>query len=380
MRYLHLAWNGAGNLPPQLALLERLRDAGHDVISVVEPEVRPAFEALGIRTHSASCTPRPDGLYGEQEMFDTFGRYVFGPTWGDDLLELTDRERPDRLLVDGMLWDAAAAAERTKLPTALLWHSLFATMIESPFADFFQAQFGERHAARRDAFGLLPLDHVVDQLRSPRWLLAFTYAPLDRPLAGCWPNLHYVGAPMPDGAADVPPVELPDGDDPLVVVAFSTSDMGQRPVVQRVVEALSTMPVRTLVTLGPALAPADLDLPANATAVPFVRHDDVLPRATAIVSHVGHGTLAAAVRNGVPIIAMPMGRDQHINAATVEALGIGRIVEQNAEPDAIAEAVTRLIADDDVRAASRSLAAQVASHQGVDRAAELVAGPVPGGD
>lgn len=375
MRYLHIAWDGAGNVAPQLALCQRLVAEGHQVTCIVEPGVRPAFEAIGADCLLASADPRPEGLQGQQEMFDTFRRYTFGRSWADDLLDGIDRVGPDRLLVDGMLWGAAAAAESAKLPTALLWHSLFTTLIDSPFADLFETHFGEAHAATRADLGLGPVDHVTHQLRTPDWLLAFTYQAIERPPTEPWPNLHYVGAAVP--TSDTVDVELPSGTDPLVVVSFSTADMGQLPVLQRIVDALAALPVRVLVTVGPALEAGDLALPANAAAVSYVPHDQVLPEASVLISHMGHGTLAAGVRNGVPLVAVPMGRDQHANAAVVEALGIGRMVDAAADPTLLAEAAGGILADEAARRRAQALAAEVAAAPTVEHAVDLVTSTVP---
>ena len=44
-------------------------------------------------------------------------------------------------------------------------------------------------------------------------------------------------------------------------------------------------------------------------------------RAAAVVTHGGHGTMIKALAAGVPVVAMPMGRDQNDNAARLEASG-----------------------------------------------------------
>lgn len=43
--------------------------------------------------------------------------------------------------------------------------------------------------------------------------------------------------------------------------------------------------------------------------------------------HGGYGTLLAAVEHGVPLVIVPFGADQHINARSVERLGIGRVIK-----------------------------------------------------
>ena len=45
-------------------------------------------------------------------------------------------------------------------------------------------------------------------------------------------------------------------------------------------------------------------------ATRFVPHGAVLPRAAAVVTHAGMGIVGKAAYAGVPIVAVPFGRDQ----------------------------------------------------------------------
>jgi UDP:flavonoid glycosyltransferase YjiC (YdhE family) len=48
----------------------------------------------------------------------------------------------------------------------------------------------------------------------------------------------------------------------------------------------------------------------------------VLPRALALVSHGGIGTVSQALAAGIPQLVMPLGFDQFDNAARLERLGV----------------------------------------------------------
>ena len=56
----------------------------------------------------------------------------------------------------------------------------------------------------------------------------------------------------------------------------------------------------------------------------FVPHGEVLPHASLVVTHAGMGTVMSALSHGVPLLCLPLGRDQFFNAAMVERLGAGR--------------------------------------------------------
>lgn len=72
-------------------------------------------------------------------------------------------------------------------------------------------------------------------------------------------------------------------------------------------------------------------------------HSEVLRHASAVVTHAGHGTVIKSLAAGVPVVALPLGRDQLDNAARVVARGAGLRLKPSAKPEAIAAAVRRLL-------------------------------------
>jgi UDP:flavonoid glycosyltransferase YjiC (YdhE family) len=129
------------------------------------------------------------------------------------------------------------------------------------------------------------------------------------------------------------------------------------------------------VTLGPALDPAVLGpTPANVTVVASAPHREVLEHAAAVVTHAGHGTVIKSLAAGVPVVALPMGRDQPDNAARLVAAGAGVALKPSAKVAAIRDAVADVLATPSYTAAARRLAAAIAAEAHPDRAvAELEA-------
>ncbi|GII94144.1 hypothetical protein [Sinosporangium siamense] len=56
---------------------------------------------------------------------------------------------------------------------------------------------------------------------------------------------------------------MPEGDAPLVLAGLSSSFMNQRTQLDRIAEALGTLPVRGLMTTGPAVDPATIRASGN---------------------------------------------------------------------------------------------------------------------
>jgi UDP:flavonoid glycosyltransferase YjiC (YdhE family) len=92
---------------------------------------------------------------------------------------------------------------------------------------------------------------------------------------------------------------------------------------QRVLQSLAPLAVRGLVTLGPALDPAQFKAPSDVRLEAFVPHSAVLPHAKARVTQCGLGTLMKALAHGLPLVCIPLVGDQPDNAARVVAHGAG---------------------------------------------------------
>jgi UDP:flavonoid glycosyltransferase YjiC (YdhE family) len=76
----------------------------------------------------------------------------------------------------------------------------------------------------------------------------------------------------------------------------------------------------------------------------------------AVITHGGLSTITNALAAGVPILCIPQGREQPINAARVEACGVGRMLVPEATPSEIASALRGLLDDGKSGVAARAFA------------------------
>lgn len=115
---------------------------------------------------------------------------------------------------------------------------------------------------------------------------------------------------------------------------------------------------------------AGLRVPDNATVLRWLPHAEVLPHAAAVVAHAGHGTVAAALAHGVPLVALPNpAADQPVLARRTAELGAGIALDgEDPDPAAIAKAVREVIEEPSYRASAAALAARVAAAPGAGRA------------
>ena len=125
----------------------------------------------------------------------------------------------------------------------------------------------------RSEQGLALLSAWEGQLLGVRAIYMMTAPELDFSSRGKLPvNVHYVGPAFEPYTHEWESPWPETNTDPLVLISFSTSYMNQRALVQRVLDAVGELPVRALLTAGPALEIGQLRIPANARTVAFIPH------------------------------------------------------------------------------------------------------------
>lgn len=214
--------------------------------------------------------------------------------------------------------------------------------------------------AAREALGLQPLAHLMDQSRDAPQLIAIAQA-FDFPTDALPATVRYVGPQLggPDWADEwVSPFEAGD-ERPLVAVSFSTTFQDHVGVLQRVVDALGGLPVRGVVTLGPSLRDGDLTAPDNVRLLRHARHDALMREAAVVVSHGGHGTVCRALVHERPQLVIPHGRDQNDNAVRVTHRGAGLTLMPDASTADIKAALERLLTEPSFRDAASKLGSAV---------------------
>ena len=376
-RFLVVTLDAAGNWPPELVLIRALAQRGHEVRVICGAQHAPQIAAAGAEYVAYRHAPerdssvRPDNQR-ESEMVRVMRDVFMNPAYGDELLAAVDREAPDVLLVDQMLMTAAAAAESTRLPTAILWHTVYRASAHRWRS--MPAPVLEPLNVVRQKLGLARLAIGSAMIDGARAVLAFTYETFDTAPEDAPKHLHYVG-PLACMPQPLPPYSLPwpqDDDRPLILVSYSTSFQDQVQTLQRVSDAVAGLPVRVLLTLGAAIGANELQLSDNVVAAAFVPHAAVLPHASLVVTHAGHGTVMAATTAGVPMVCTPMGRDQHDVSACVERLGLGRVVSMTASSEELRDTIAAVLGDRALRERSRRFAASVDVAAGLGRAVEVL--------
>jgi len=167
---------------------------------------------------------------------------------------------------------------------------------------------------------------------------------------------------LEDGA---PPVALGLGS--MTGVEAAETDR----IVSETAEALRRTGLRgVLLSENPDI---DNALPENVVRVPGeVPYDWLFPRVAAAVHHGGAGTVATALRAGMPSVAVPVLPDQAFWARRLHSLGAAppQIPQKNLTAHNLSAAILQAATDPDIRRRREALGTRIAAENGVERAVE----------
>ncbi len=115
-----------------------------------------------------------------------------------------------------------------------------------------------------------------------------------------------------------------------------------------------------------------LDVPDNVVVVNSAPHSQVFPHASLVITHAGHGTIMRALANGLPLICLPMGRDQNDNAVKVVYHKLGMHLSPNAGAGRIRKAVVRVLDDVTFAQNARNFQKDILTEDRKNRAVSLI--------
>lgn len=355
-RFLIATWDGGGNTPAAFHLGARLSRRGHRVRMLGWKSMEARAAAAGIEfTPYPSEPPWPAGLTQDEGLNDRIKPLLLGAATKVDVLAEAAAFAPDALVLDCMLGAAFAAARELHLPTAVLVHVLYSPFVRLWGDGVMDASVAGLHAGADRVLALTPPG--FDQ-------------PVELPA-----NTSYVGPitnPSPGrlGPSDVQLLEQPG--DPWVLLSLSTTLQGQTEALPAMLTAVASLPVRVLLTLGGVVPVDAVAAPPNVTVRGYLPHDLVLPYMRAVITHGGLSTITAALAAGVPLVCIPQGREQPINAARVAASGAGLSIAPESSPGEIAAAVDAVLRDESARTAARQFADTIADLGAGERASDEV--------
>jgi UDP:flavonoid glycosyltransferase YjiC (YdhE family) len=386
-RIMLAAFGDAGHAFPAIALGRALVRRGHEVCLETWRKWEEDVEREGMRFSAAP----------EYDVFPTrdgeFRPYARAMQAARDTLPTVREFDPDVVVVDIVTVAGALAAEMDGRP----WATLVPHVLPTPSPGFPPYSIGARlprtavgraawrafdplvrvgmHEGRDDLnrtraeLGLPPLDYVHNGL-SRRLAVVATFPQLEYPRPPeSWVE---VTGPLlwerPFGE-----VELPPGEEPLVLVAPSTAQDPEQRMLLAALEGLADLPVRVLATTNRRDLPGSVRVPANARLVDWLSYSRTMPLCAAVVCHGGHGTTVRALASGAPVVACPAVGDMAENASRVAWAGAGvSLPRRLVSVRGIRLAVERVLGELAYAERARELGEWAAEHDGGEAAARAV--------
>jgi len=372
-RVLMATWDGAGNIPPMRTLAQELVARGHDVHVIGHESTRELFDQTGstfVRWATATQPPFIREFVPEdQEVAYAQEHIFFGKAYQSDLRPAIEELAPDVVMVDVNLRYAILEGLRVDQPLVVLCHILYGALVS--FEDIGSPYLLElNQAAIRD--GLPTFSSRREMVESADCALVFSYAEFD-PVSGDEAGgkvMHVGPLRSPSDSSSGWSRRLPGRK--LLLISLSTSNQNQGALLQRLCDACAQLDVEALVTTGPMIGAEELDTAENVTAIDFVNHDEVLPQVDLLVTHAGHGTVAAGLTYGLPMLCIPLGRDQDFNANCVETLGLGTVLDKETPSDALRRSIQEMLDDDELNRRAKEFAGSLRAHAGIEDALKAI--------
>ena len=402
-----LSHSGTGHLNPLMALSGQLTARGHRVTFFQRPELESRVRQQGLEFHPIDA-PKFSSLEDQRRDVSDSSRASFKALRRDmehivSAMKKSLRDLPpalvqcgvEVLIVDEIVLAGPTVAQilhipyfivSTSVPLNFGWsvshRSLIHTSHNSPWSwiqdEWLQVSVLHLHGPvrwRLDDFrrrlGLGPIRKIHKDFPTLAHIAQLPQC-LDFSRSKLPPNFHYTGPFIDDGIRSH--IEFPwhrlDGR-PLVYMSLGTSRAVQSTLFRLVAEACNELNLQLVITLGGRSSPESLGgLPGPPVVVRNAPQVELVKRAEIVVTHSGLNTALETLREGKPILAIPIGYDQPAVADRLAWLGVAEVLP--AKELTVTRAMSslrRLLTD---RSAALALQSKIRDVDGSQRAADVI--------
>lgn len=314
MQVLFTCVPGHGHLNPMVPLARELVSRGCDVRFATGDELAARVEALGFRCHAAGPTlaamqsnaladPRVRAALDAEPWVAAAA--IFGGRVGAVAEGLDDADlSPDLVVHDAMELAGPFIAARYGVPWVThglgpRWPSLVEDAIPS-FVDQLWRDNGLEPTPRGGLGHHAYIEICPPAVRSDN--------------VGVGGRIIECRS-MPLEERPVALAARADRDRPFVYCTLGTFSNTNAEVFRTLIEAVGSLDLDVLITTGWGVGRDELGpVPANVLVEEYVPQGQVLDQVSLVVCHGGSGTMLASLGSGVPVVALPQGADQFVNA------------------------------------------------------------------
>ncbi|HSP79842.1 MAG TPA: glycosyltransferase [Myxococcaceae bacterium] len=396
MKILMTTQPAIGHLHPMLPVAEALKALGHEVAFASSRSFRKTIEAEGFHCFEVGLDwleseapatfpellqmpPERATYWYLQELFAKRAMRAMLP----DVIDVARKWKPDVVVRGTWEFSGCVAAEYLELPHASISASLYFGIWQGLIAEQLEEVRREHGLARGEGQAMLErylyLDFVPPSLHFPE---------LERS-----PVVHSLRL----GSSDRRKGDEGRGgwfeglpEQPTVYVTLGTVFNRVPGVFEAILAGLREEPVNVIVTVGRNQDPAAFGpQPSNVRIERYIPQEELLPRCDVVVTHGGFNTVLAALGQGKPVVATPLGADQPQNSLRVWRSGCGLVLpvhpgvaqlprsEELAScpllsPQTLREAVREVLGEPRYRQAAERMRLEAEALPGPERAAELL--------
>ena len=372
MRILFSGVPALGHLLPLVPLARAAQAAGHDAALLTSGGMREPLATELPTVPVLAAGPMPPDLFSEVARripgSDPANRpepaavaEFFAGTrvdlTVDDAVRAARGWAPDVVVADAVDLVGPLVAAELGVPYAIVaFGPEVPEEFRRPMAELVLPRYAERGVVPTPPIALL--DPTPVSLQAPGW----TQPPVTIPFRS---EPHS----RPDAAAAEQPLAPVSarGGRPLVLVTLGTV-FGDAALLTAILDGFQPDEADLVATVG--VIGERLDDSEHVRFVPFRPMRELLEGVDLVVAAAGAGTVLAAASVGVPMVLLPQGADQFINAARAAEAGVAVVVD---EPSAVGPAVHRMLAERSHFAAARRLGDETAQRpSATDAVRELV--------
>lgn len=346
--------DAGGNVQPSLRIGRALTDRDHQVIVLGHEQLRAASTAvdLSFEPFIEARTWRP--VHERPGIRTLLGWLALATDRGigRDLQRVARAWSPDLVVVDCMVPAVLPVAHKLGVPTAIIMHTV-------------QRYWGDQWS-RTSPMGMWLRFQRLHPARHCPDLTIVTTLPVLDPGPAVLPRSKQSGPIL----GQLGEQSSRDSALPILVSLSTITYPDQRDVLQRILNAIASLPIRAVVTNPTGLQ--NLHVPPNAHLEQFMPHAEVMPHVRAVVSHGGHGTAMMALAHGLPVLVVPLTQhaDHELVGRAIDAAGVGKIVHKHSDTASLLAAINATLAID--APPIRHLADTLRSTDGATLAAEAM--------
>lgn len=410
---------GKGHLVTIVPLAKALQQAGHEVLFVTGASFAHKVEALGFHTAPVgfdwlkvsqenlsagvnplqtqqklldksnwllgSGTPQQSGSQEDQAQTrsipaasseDTVDAQINLPVVSaieienilPDLLTVIQDWKPDVILRDALDFAPYIAGDLLDIP-----HAVFSSWVIWP-KSWLQYMVGKYIAQARERHHLPPdprlerLDHYLS--------LSFT-PPGYQFTNGDITTLHFISPLLVEDTIEqnqLPPWvhDLPS--QPTIYISLGTMFGQTEGIYKTILQGISAEPYNLVVALGGTLDPSAFGpQPSNVHIERYIPMSLIAPYCDLVVSHAGSNTIMTTLGQGLPMLLIPIGADQPLNAIRCTELGVAQRLEaEDLRAEDVSSAVRTLLKDESYREVAQKLQQEIVTMPDAGFAVQLL--------